>query len=229
MKQELRQAIAETRQKEAELEALCSDGPPDPSGKWRPKDHLSHMAYSRDREAELVDAVRAGRELPPELEDGWQDRHYEATRDRPAAEVIAGARRSWELLESAIEACTDEDLERPRPYAPAGRKLADGSPADHLAAHLFWCHMEAGDEEAAEAVLRWAQDLSSRTSTDPRAHAVGAYNLACFYARTGRVEDAMPLLRESFEGAPDLKDWSHKDPDLDPIRADQRIAALLGA
>jgi hypothetical protein len=177
----------------------------------------------------LIDAVRTGGELPPPVDGQAQNTAiYEASRDQPSAEVIAGARRSWALLETAIEQCTDEDLERPRPDEPT-RKLVDGSPGDHLAAHLMWCHLEAGNEAAAEAILRWARDLSSRTSTDPRTHAVGVYNLACFYARTRRVEDAMPLLRESFEGAPDLKDWSHKDPDLDPIRADPRVAELLGA
>jgi len=109
-----------------------------------------------------------------------------------------------------------------------GRKLVDGSPGDHLAAHLMWCHLEAGNERAAEAILLWARDLSSRTSSDPRTHAVGAYNLACFYARTGQAAEALPLLRESFEVAPDLKDWSHKDPDLDPIRDEPRIVELLG-
>ena len=221
--------MAETRQREAELEALCSDGPPDPSGQWRPKDHLAHIAWWRDRDAHLIDAVRTDGELPPDLDGQAQNTAiYQATRNQPVAEVIAGARRSWDLLETVIEACTDEDLERPRPYAP-GRKLVDGSPGDHLAAHLMWCHLEAGDENAAEAVLRWAQDLSSRTSTDPRTHAVGAYNLACFYARTGRVEDALPLLRESFEVAPDLKAWSHDDPDLEPIRDDPRVVELIGA
>ena len=151
---------------------------------------------------------------------------YEATRDQAAAEVIAGAAESWNLLETVIEACTEEDLGRPRPDEP-GRKLVDGSPGDHLAAHIFWCHLDAENEEAAEAILRWALDLSSRTSTDKRTHAVGVYNLACFYARTRRVEEAIPLLRESFEEAPDLKDWSQKDPDLDPIRDDPKVTELL--
>lgn len=220
--------MSETRQREAELEALCSDGPPDPSGQWRPKDHLAHIAWWRDRDAQLIDAVRTGGELPPEVDGEAQNTDiYQATRNQPAAEVIADARRSWDRLETVVEECSDEDFERPRPYSP-GRKLVDGSPGDHLAAHLMWCHLEAGNEAAAEAVLRWAQDLSSRATSDPRTHAVGIYNLACFYARTRRVEDAIPLLRASFEIAPYLKDWSQKDPDLDPIRDDPRVAELLG-
>jgi len=228
MKEKLRQALAETRQREGELEDLCSDIPADPAGRWHPKDHLAHIAWHRDRNARLIEAVRTGGELPRNVDEDVNTSIYAATRDQPVAEVIAAARRSWDLLESVIEACTEEEWERPRPYGPPGRKLVDGSPGDHLAAHLMWCHLEAGNENAAEAVSLWARDLSSRTSSDPRTHAVGAYNLACFYARTGQVAEALPLLRESFGVAPDLKDWSHKDPDLDPIRDEPRIVELLG-
>jgi hypothetical protein len=228
LKKRLRQALAETRQREAELEDLCSDIPADPAGRWHPKDHLAHIAWHRDRNARLIDAVRTGGELPSTSDEDVNATIYAATRDQPAAEVIAAARRSWDLLESAIEACTEEEWERPRPDGPPGRKLVDGSPGDHLAAHLMWCQLDAGNEKAAEAILLWARDLSSRTSSEPRTHAVGAYNLACFYARTEQVAEALPLLRESFEVAPDLKDWSHQDPDLDPIREDPRIAELLG-
>ena len=228
MKEKLRQALAETRQREGELEDLCSDIQADRAGRWHPKDHLAHIAWHRDHNARLIEAVRTGGELPRDVDEVVNTSIYRATRDQPVAEVIAAARRSWDLLESVIDASTEEELERPRPYEPPGRKLVDGSPGDHLAAHLMWCHLEAGNEKAAEAVLLWARDLSSRTSSDPRTHAVAAYNLACFYARIGQVAEALPLLRESFEVAPDLKDWSHKDPDLDPIRAEPRIVELLG-
>ncbi|HET7339449.1 MAG TPA: DinB family protein [Candidatus Dormibacteraeota bacterium] len=229
-KENLLRALAETRQREVDLVAMCEDAPPDPSGRWRPQDHLAHLAFWRDREARLIDAVRAGGELPPDVSGEQENaRVYETTREQSVAEVVAAARQSWDSLEAAVAACTDDDLDRPRPYARQPQKLGDGSPGDHVATHLFWCHIEAGDEKAAEAVLRWAQDLSSRTSNDPRTHAVGAYNLACYYARTGQAAEALPLLRESFEVAPDLKEWSHKDPDLDPIRGDARIEELLGA
>lgn len=225
-KQKLQSALEETRRREAELVAMCSDAPADPSGRWQPKDHLVHMAWARERDAAMIEAVRAGGEVQPDVEEGHNDAVYAENRDRPASEVIADARRSWDLLLAAVAACTEDDLERPHPYRPA-RKLLDGSPGDHLAAHLMWCHLDAGDEPAAEAAVRWAWDLSSRTTTDPRSSALGAYNVACFYGRTGRVAEALPLLREGFKRAPDLKDWAAEDPDLDPIREDPRIAELL--
>lgn len=228
MKDQLLAALAETRRKEGDLAALCRETPPDPSGRWRPQDHLAHLTWVRDDEAALIEVVRAGGPIPPAHEEGRSDRMYEATRDRTAAQVIAAAERSWDRLESAIAACSEEDLRRDHPYREA-RKLVEGSPGDHVATHLFWCHIEAGNEPAAEAILRWARDLSSRTSTDPRSRAVGTYNLACFYARTRRPGEAVPLLRESFEVSPDLRDWAHKDPDLDPIRDDPELKRLLAS
>ena len=225
-KQDLRQALDETRRREAELVAISVDEPADPAGRWHSKDHLVHMAMAREREAALIEAVRTGGEVPPPFEEGHNDEVYAANRDRPAAQVMEDADRSWEKLLAAIDASTDEDLERPHPHH-LDRKLVDGSSGDHLAAHLMWAHLDAGNEVAAEAAVRWAWDLSSRMSRDPRSNALGAYNVACFYARMGRVDDALPLLRQGFEGVPDLKDWALKDPDIDPIREDPEVAELL--
>jgi hypothetical protein len=182
------------------------------------------MAYFRARDARVIEAVRAGAEIPTNMNS---DEVYAATRNQPAAEVIADARRAWEAYAAAIESCTEEEMKLKRPDRPESNLVE--SPADHLSAHLMWAHLDAGDEAAAEAAVRWAWELTSRTSEDPRSSAVGAYNVACFYARTNRVNEALPLLKQSLEGAPDLKEWSLKDPDLDPIRDDPRVAELLAA
>lgn len=226
MKEKLLAALAETRRKEGDLAALCTETPPDPSGRWRPQDHLAHLTWVRDDEAALIEAVCAGAGIPPQQADGQSDRMYLATRDQPAAEVIAAAERAWDRLESALARCTEEDLRRDHPHRE-GRKLVESSPGDHLGAHLMWCYLEAGDETAAEGIQLWARELNNRVTDDPGTHATATYNLACFYARVGRPADALPLLRESFEASPSLKEWASKDPDLDPIRADPEVAELL--
>lgn len=226
MKRKVLDAVADARQREADLEAMCTDEPVDPSGRWRAQDHLSHMAWHRERTARLIGAVRTGGDVPPDAEDDVNAAIYQATRDQTATAVIAGARHSWDLIVSAIEACSEEDLERPHPHQK-GRKLVDDSPGNHLGAHLMWLYLEAGDDAAAEAVQLWARDVSNRTFDDARSRAVAAYNLACFYARVGRIGEAVPLLREGFEGSPSLKEWALKDPDLDPIRGTTELAELL--
>lgn len=226
MKRKVLEALAETRQKEADLAARCTEEPPDPAGRWRVQDHLSHLSSLRDRDARVIDAVRTGSDVPTDLREDASDAIYEATHRQTAATVIANAERSWDLLIAAIEACSDEDLERPHPHRE-GRKLIDDSPGNHPGAHLMWCYLEAGDEKAAEAVQLWARELSARLFDDPRSRGVANYNLGCFYARVKRTGEAVSLLREGFAGAPYLKEWAQKDPDLDPIRDSAEFRELI--
>ena len=212
------------------MAALCVDAPPDPSGRWSAKDHLAHLAWWRDRTAKLMDGVRTGGELPPSVEDDAQnDLIYRDSRDRPAADIRAEARMSWDRLTEAVEACSEADLMKPHPYAD-GRALWESVPGNghgHLAQHLMFWYLESGDEASAEKAQLWARDIESPASATDRQRANATYNLACFYGRVGRPRVALPLLRESFEAAPELVEWARKDPDLDPIRTDAEVAALL--
>jgi DinB superfamily len=209
---------------------LCVDAPPDPAGRWAAKDHLAHLSWWRERNGKLVEAVRTGGEPPPSVDDDTQNAIiYEAYRDRPAAEIVAEARRSWDSVAAAIEACSEDDLMKPHPHAK-DRTLADSGPgnAGHLGSHLMFWYLESGDEVSAEAAMRWAYELEIAAAADAKARAYASYNLACFYGRVGRSGPAVPLLRDSFDGAPDLVDWARRDTDLDPIRGDSEVASLLG-
>ncbi len=203
--------------------------PPDPSGRWAAKDHLAHLAYWRDRNATLVEAVRTGKEPPPKVEDDTQNAIiYEDYRDRPAAEVVAMARGSWDRLAAAIDGCSDDDLMRPHPHGRE-RTLTDSGVADagHLGIHLMFWYLESGDETSAEAAMRWAYELEIAAAVDPKAPAYATYNLACFFGRVARAGPATPLLRASFADAPELLELARKDPDLDLIRSDPEVASLL--
>lgn len=225
------ESIEQGRAREAQLEALCVDAPPDPTGRWTAKDHLAHLAWWRDRNARLMNGVRTGAELPPPVEeDAQNDVVYKAGRDRPADDILAEARASWDRLTEAVDACSEADLMRPHPYAEdqALWESVPGNGHAHLAHHLMFWYLESGDEASAENAQVWVRDLDSGPPATDRDRAYASYNLACFYGRVGRPGSALPLLRESFAGAPDLIDLARKDPDLDPIRSDKEVTALLG-
>jgi DinB superfamily len=227
----LLESVAKGRAREAELEALCVDAPADPSGHWAAKDHVAHLAWWRERTAVLVEAVRTGGEPPPKVDEDTQNAIvYKANRDRPAAEIRAEARESWDRIEAAIKACSEDDLMRPHPHQP-DRTLTDSGPSNggHLGLHLMSWHLESGDEAAAGAAMLWAYELEMAVAADAKARAYASYNMACFYGRVGSAGDALPLLRESLKDAPELKDLAQKDPDLDRIRSDDQVADLLGA
>ncbi|MGH7764810.1 MAG: TPR end-of-group domain-containing protein [Candidatus Dormibacteraceae bacterium] len=231
MKRELLDALAEGRAREAELESLCVDGPVDSLGRWSARDHIFHLAWWRDRNARLMSAVRTGSELPPPLEDDDQNAIiYTSGRHRPAADVRAVARDSWDRLAAAVEACSEDDLIRPHPYA-TDRRLWESVPGNghgHVAEHLMFWHLELGDEKSAEAAQVWAHDLNRDLAPDPAHRAYADYNLACFYGRVGRADKAAPLLRESLKARPELVAQARKDKDLDLIRTSDKMRELLG-
>lgn len=179
----------------------------------------------------MVEAVRTGGDPPPPVEDDTQNAIiYQANRDRSAAEIRADARQSWDRIAAAIGACSEDDLMRPHPHVK-DRSLLDSGPANggHLGTHLMFWYLEQGDQTSAEAAMRWAYELETAAAEDAKARAYASYNFACFYGRIGRAAGALPLLRDSLEGAPELVDLARKDTDLDLIRSDAEVAALLGS
>lgn len=222
--------VAATREREAELVALCVDGPADPNGHWNAKDHLAHLTAWRNRGADLLEAVRTGGVPPEKVEsdDGQNAKIYAATRDRSLDEVKREARASWDKLTAVIEACSETDLNKPHPHSP-GNSIWENVPglAGHLGTHLMWWYLETSNPEAAEAAQLWARDVEHAANPSPRERAITTYNLACFYSRVGNVGKAVSLLRESFEQNPELAEWARKDPDLDPIRDKAEFGELL--
>ena len=239
MKEKLLSVVQEARRKEGELDAACTDGPADVNGRWKAKDHLAHAAWWRDRDGRLISAVRTGSTPPPAVgsreldkeqqEEGRQNAViYEMYRDRPLDEIREFSRFSWEAFTTAVEACSEEDLARPHPYAAneALWQTALGI-CYHTGEHLSYWYAETGDEVLLEAAQRWLRDIYVAVAPDAKNRANANYNLACYYARNGRADQALPLLRESFEGNEQLGEWARQDSDLDPIREDPRVKELL--
>ncbi len=229
MKEKLLRAVDQGREREAGLEAFVVDEPANPDGRWNAKDHLAHLSWYRWRNAGTLDAVRTGGELPPPVpeDDGVQNAIiYAEVKDRPAAEVKADAAESWTALRKAVEASSEEDLAKPHPRQPQSG-VWEAVPADvgHAGVHVWSWYLDVGDENRALAVAMWASDLEGSFFNKPEQLADSRYNLACLYARLGKPDEALPLLRKSFEAKPELVAWARKDRDLDPIR--EALAPIL--
>ena len=216
--------------REAELDALCVDVPVDPTGRWHAKDHLAHLAWWRRRSVGVLGAVHSGGEPPPRSSDDDVQNAaiYAETKHLPAADIKRSAVDSWSALEAALEASSEADLAKPHPNFPEAQvwEVVPGL-GGHLGVHLMFWFMDSGDVERAEAAARWGYEFECGLLPEGHKRAEASYNLACFYARAGRVDEALPLLRDSFRFQPSLVEWARKDPDLAGVQDHAEVRALL--
>jgi hypothetical protein len=225
-------SLEDARAKESQLWAEPGDDTEAGEGGWRVRDHVAHLAAWRERAALLLRAARTGSEPPPQLgdEDVENAAIYARSRDLPVTEIKRQAARSYDLLIDEVAACTEEDLHRPHPLVPEREVWSSvpGNGHQHLADHLTFIAQDRGRSEAAEAAQLWARELVFETFADPTSLSHADYNLACYYARLGQAEKAMPLLSAALEANAGLRDWATRDHDLDPIRDRPEVKALLG-
>lgn len=217
---------------EAVLLALCDDVPAAEEGRWTAKDNIAHLNTWREHAVHILDAVRRGQ--PPEGPfddsqiDGRNAEIYDAHRRDSSDEVRAASAATYAALKEAVAACSDDELRRERPTGGELWRVIPGNGHAHVAQHVSSWLAEHDDPAGAEATALWAYTLETALFPEPADKAVADYNLACFYARNERVDEALPLLGGALRSQPDLRDWAMNDPDLAPIREDPRVQSLVG-
>ena len=233
MKAKLLDLIDAGRDKEAEaLVPLVDDSEPESPGQWTAKDQLAHLTSWRQVAVGELIAARTGGPVPDVStdEDNENAKFYAQTHDQPARVIMEAAADSWDAMAAEVSACAEETLEGPRPRRPY-QKLWMVVPLNvynHVAQHIAYLNWDRDDEAAAERAAIWGHDLAISTFPDDRTRGAAEYNLACIYAQRGMADRAVPLLRRGFELRPDLVEWGKTDTDLDPIRSNAEVAALLG-
>jgi tetratricopeptide (TPR) repeat protein len=232
LKPRLLATIAAAREREHELLAMADDSPPPEPGLWTVKDHLAHLTWWRVYAADVLDSVRTGSTLPDvaDEDDVQNEKIYLANETKKAEAVKAESRASYDKLEAAIAASSERDLLGPHPRYPTAAKLWQLIPGNghyHLGQHLMFWHLEQGDEEAAEVAQQWVYDLDRAEFPDPKSVASSTYNMACFYSRVGRDDEALHWLKHAFELDPALKKTARTDTDLVRIRNHADFVALI--
>ena len=231
LRTQLRRTVEAAQEKERTLAELCEDAPSEVDGRWTAKDHVAHLSAWREHAARVLDAAVRGEETAEDFDiDTENARTYATNRDRSAHDVLAAAGTSYDQLLAAIDATTEAVLQRDRKgrAGPVWR-VVPGNGHTHVGEHVIQLQLERRDEKAAEGTAMWVHGLDL-LFTDVQSQAVADYNLACFYARAGRAEEAIPLLRRSLEkGNSCLTEWAREDTDLNNIRDRPEVRALLGA
>jgi len=198
--------------------------------KWGAKDMLVHLAFWGDHFNRQLEAVRAGQPVPEAgdyyeiLNDGILLRNKDKSFEVARWEEEAVFDKSITLLETE----NPDDLVDPKKYAYMnGKTLLDralGTECYHVAAHISDFYLKEGGYEKA---ARLQETYTSKLLDFPTWKANAYYNLACFYSLNGKKDMAISNLELAFKERPDLKDWSKKDRDIDPLREEKGYQALI--
>ncbi len=233
LRDRLLQTLDAAQEREAMLLALCDDTSSSEEGRWTAKDNVAHLNTWREHATHTLDAVRNGQPVEGPFDDSQIDGRnaeiYEAHRRDSSDEVRAGSATTYAALKQAVAACSDDELRRERPNGGEVWRVVPGNGHAHVAQHVSSWLAEHDDAAGAEETALWAFTLETDLFPEPADKAVADYNLACFFARHSRVEEALPLLGRALRSQPDLREWAMNDPDLAPIRDDPRVQSLVGA
>jgi tetratricopeptide (TPR) repeat protein len=229
LKKRLLQTLAASAEREGELHRLAGDPAPADPAEWGAKDHVAHLAHWRRHAGKVLTAARTGGVPPDESDiDTLNAEVHAANRGRSADDIKEEALASYAELARAIDDCSEADLLKPRPgRETAAWEVVPPNGHLHLGEHLGFWHLEHGDQQAADEAQRWMLAIHEAAFNDARSRSFGEYNFACYYAKQGRAAEAIPHIKSSLELNPALKDWARKDPDLDRIREEPELRAIL--
>lgn len=211
-----------------------SHGSPD---NWAAVPIVVHNTEFKSQQVTRLRAVAAG-ETPPAF--GEVDHRSTATYAGYSAVGLGEARRAarstTSALFDALSAVGDEDLTDPSSHPwLAGRKLwlqvvvrSFWHPSGHIAEY----YLSNGTPERAVAMQTQGLAVAEYLKAPKPARGMAAYNLACAEARSGLVPEARASLALAVELNSDLDAKAGGDPDLEPLRASDRLdesAASQGA
>ncbi len=219
MKAKLLGLIEIGRNKEAEVFVpRVDDSAPARPGSWTIKDTVAHLTSWREVATGELDSVRTGAPAPEVADDDdvQNAKFYAQTHDEPARSILEFAARSWNALAEAVSACTEEQLQAPRPHHPQLQvwQVVPENAIDHMADHLGYLYSERGDAASDEKAAIWRYDVETAAFPEDRRRGVEEYVLARFYAGKGRLDEASNRLERALALRPDLREWAKQDPEL---------------
>lgn len=219
----LRAARATERAIFAAYEPTERDAPAADGG-WSPKDVLAHLGAWRRHQADRLAARREGRDEAafPAGETDEINAVLHAERagwswDR----VLADTTAATELLIVEIEVAADETLANDR---MVGSIMGNGP--EHDLAHLPALAARVGLEERIAALAGDVAAAVDSGGLPTRAAAYARYNLACFHALAGRLDEARALLRVALPASDELRAFAPDDGDLVALR--DELPDLMG-
>ncbi len=189
---------------------------PGPDGGWSPKDHLAHLSAWRNRQATKMAALREGRPEPAEPADGLDETNaiYHAEREGWTWDVVeADADATADALIDEVRAASDAALLDQKVLGPI---MGDGP--EHDVGHLAPIAKSVGLEDRVLALAATTRAMIDAGGWPEASAAYARYNLACFHAQGGRLDEARALLRQALPENESLRTFAPTDDDLIALR-----------
>jgi hypothetical protein len=219
-----------TREAEREvfgaLDPTVRDQPMRP-GDWSPKDHQAHLTAWKARQANRFAAGRRGEE-PGQTPDGETDAiNAELQAARADWTWDAIVEEAEEVSERLIREVSATDPESIAKYDQLiGGSFGIPGPF-HAMTHFGWLEeAKIGvDPERLAAFIEELRVVVDDGGLPPVDSGTALYNIACYHALGGRLDEARALLREAFQLRPDLAEYSLEDTDLTALRGELEALA----
>ncbi len=210
----LRAARATERTVFDALDPAERDTPP-ADDEWSPKDVQAHLGSWRRHMSDRLTAIREGRTEP---EDGGETDARNAVihaerADWPWDRVRNDAEATADDLIAAVEAADHATLQDARTISSIM-----GNGAEHTIIHAGSVADRFGSGQAVAELAEQVQEVIDRGGWPPRAEAFARYNLACYHALAGRLDEARALLRLALPAEQDLRGFAPGDSDLIALR-----------
>ena len=219
----LRAARATEREIFAALDPDDRDTSPT-NGGWSPKDVQAHLSAWRRHQAERLAAIREGRPedaVPATETDATNAVLHAGRADWTWDQVVTDADDASDALIGEIGTASDPTITDDR---IVGSILGNGP--EHDLTHLASLAARAGRADHLLALATTLQASVDAGGWPPRSAAFARYNLACFHALGGRLDEAGALLRQALPGQDELQAFAPEDDDLLALR--DEIPKLVG-
>ena len=184
-------------------------------GEWSAKDVLAHLAAWRSIEAQRLEGTE-----PPdgpgsiESEDEANAVIHSERAEWPWDRVADAANGSIESLISAIRHTDAETLKSSEGMAAS----IGASGTNHAIGHLGDVARISDQHDRYREFANEIEEIVLRRRLPPRDSGTVLYNIACYHALAGDLDDARRFLRDAFDLRPDLVDYAPTDSDLASLR-----------
>ena len=202
------------------------------SDNWAIKDVIVHNSVWKVIMSERFIASMSG-STPPTFDDfdAENEKIYQRHREDSWESVVKFQEGAYSQLVEQVELAAEDDLVDPDRFAwLKGRSLLKQTFHNgyfHPLWHLALLIIERGEGERGFQMMEEVTRISLTLDESPTWQGQSLYNLACFYALSGKKDKSLENLSQAFSLSPDMIEWSKEDTDLASLWDEPGFLALV--